>query len=126
MVDRVQLVQQLNQIERLLRRFAHSEADRKLPWDGRTYFAYPNPAPRQVDPDAVELLLRISIMATLLEYQDSPLTERQIEYLRSCLLGGMLSFSDFALSEKLSGRDARDANEELNRLRAELYRTFNS
>lgn len=63
-------------------------------------------------------------IASLLEYQEIPITKKQKVYLLKELLGGMGSFNDFSLFENEVGNKAINANKKLCELRAHLCRLF--
>jgi hypothetical protein len=76
------------------------------------------------DPYAAKWWSALTAFAGLLASQDAPLSERQKTFLQRVLFGGMGSLSDFVFDETRLGAEARQANQELNRLRAQLFAQF--
>lgn len=61
-------------------------------------------------------------IASLLEYQEVPITQSQKQYLLKQLCGGMGSFSDFSLPEDELGESARNVNRKLSEKRECLFK----
>jgi hypothetical protein len=121
-MDKAKLVHILHQLTELFRAFVSPH--RNVAWDGCVNLEYPPPNRESVKIETVVWFARLSTMEALLEYQDSPPTDKQIEYIRSWLLGGMMSLSDFSFCKSESGQDHAAVNEELGRLRHELFLAF--
>jgi hypothetical protein len=119
-VDKSQLVARLRELTSVFRSMVEPQSTRPIPWDGSVRLKYPT-AVTKVSADAVVWLTRLSTMEALLDYQDSPLTQQQIDYLREWLAGGMLGLSDFAFDEKALGAPAAVANQEIYRLCHEIF-----
>lgn len=67
-------------------------------------------------PDRPYALMWWSVLksiASLIEAQEGPISDKQGHYLRRQILGGMGSFQDFALDEKTRGDPAKEANRQL-------------
>jgi hypothetical protein len=120
-IDKAGLVDVLHKLTELFKSFVSRPASRGIPFDGGTYLEYPAPAQINMDPETAVWFARVSTTEALLEYQDSSISVRQINYLRSWLLGGMLSLNDFSFESNGSGRDVASANAELDMIRGELY-----
>jgi hypothetical protein len=90
-------------------------------WDGKAYVAAPQ---RNFDPFAAKWWATLTAIAEMLDKQGAPLSPEQKAYLDRLLFGGMGSLNDFVLDERQLGVEARQANQELNRLRKELFEQF--
>jgi hypothetical protein len=84
-------------------------------WNGKAYVIAESES--RFDPYAAMWWVRLTTIADLLERQVEPLSSDQRLYLERCLFGGMGSLNDVCL-------DDRNANRELERRRADLYREF--
>ncbi len=98
------------------------EWDGKSPWNRKKYVTVTTT--KSMDPYAMAWCARLDTMAIMTNFQDGPLSAKQLEYLYLTLLGGMGSFSEFQLDEKEFGEDAKAANDILDRLRHELDRVL--
>lgn len=114
-------VKALEQIAAVLAKFAEPAAPGARVWNGSAYVAGSG---SNFDPYAAKWWSALTALAAVLGGQESPLSERQKKYLDRFLFGGMGSLNDFALDEGRLGPDAKRANQELNRLRAELFEKF--
>ena len=63
-------------------------------------------------------------IAELLEAQESPISGRQLDYLRRTLFGGMGSLNDLYFDSKAFGGPADFVNSSLEPRRRELYESF--
>jgi hypothetical protein len=97
-----------------------SHAGSKI-WDGT---AYVSAAQRSFDPFAAKWWATLTAIAEMLDKQGAPPSPEQKAYLDRLLFGGMGSLNDFVLDERQLGVEARQANQELNRLRKELFEQF--
>jgi hypothetical protein len=89
-------------------------------WNGEAYA----PASQQkFDPTAAKWWATLMAIAEMLDTQGVPLSPEQKRYLDRLLFGGMGSLNDFALDERI-GAEARQANQELERLRKDLFDQF--
>ena len=59
--------------------------------------------------------MKLSTMAALIEAQESPLSVRQVAYLKSELFGWMGSLTDLWFDSKIPGDVACDVNERLDK-----------
>lgn len=111
----------LRAITDVLAQFTDTSVPGALKWDGRAY------APSTTGPTDVlagKWWGMLSALADILEVQMTPLTAEQKNYLDRLLFGGMGSLNDLVLDEQRLGRQAAQANLELNRLRKELFDAF--
>ena len=67
---------------------------------------------------------RITEISTLVEYQESDVSEKQIAHLRKVFWGGMGSFHDLAFDENQLGYYAAGLNNRLDEFRRQLYLAF--
>ena len=118
-MEKSQLIQQIRRIADTLKPFTAFHKTDELVWDGRSYSQATST--RGPDPYAAEWWTVLETMGDLLRYQDGPLSDMQIDYIRRRLLGGMGSFNDFRLNEKELGEEAAEANKLLDQLVDELY-----
>ena len=79
---------------------------------------------RTPDPYALAWHASLTTIAAMIQEQDSPLSVRQVEYLRRTLFGGMGSFNDFWIDEKQFGEPARRANTLLGEKHTALFELF--
>jgi hypothetical protein len=84
-------------------------------WDGMNYVKGEERAP---DPYALAWWSILCTIAGLLEAQESPLSAKQIEYLKGVLFGGMGSLNDLCL------KDAASINQRLEESRHRLWLSF--
>jgi len=111
----------LRAIAGVLAPFTESSASGTLKWDGKDY----TPADSGLsDVMAAKWWGMITVLAGILETQTTPLTAEQKNYLDRLLFGGMGSLNDLVLDEQGLGPPAVQANQELNRLRKELFDAF--
>lgn len=78
----------------------------------------------QFIPFAARWWSSIMTASYLLEYQETPLTKKQIHYLDRKFFGGMGSFQDFYFDEKDLGRDAEKMNNKIRQETTILYEKF--
>jgi hypothetical protein len=92
-------------------------------WDGTKYVRGDVKAP---DAFALAWWSILNTIADLLEAQDSPLSDNQINYLTRVLFGGMGSFNDLFFDPKFMGDAANAINERLAEKRHLLFKIFNT
>jgi hypothetical protein len=80
---------------------------------------------KEPDPYALAWSSTLRTISAILGSQPS-LTSEQSSYLQRELFGGMGSFDDFSLDAKRWGKKAKAANDQLGRIRDELYSCFQS
>jgi len=114
-------VKALEETARVLARFAEPAPAGARRWDGTAYVAA---SASTFEPYAAKWSSALTALAGILEGHDAPLSERQKQFLDRFLFGGMGSLNDFALDEGRLGADANQANQELDRLRSELFAQF--
>ena len=90
-----------------------------------TWESFYSPHPK-FDPYAAMLRTLLSTIAEMLDKQGAPPSPAQMAYVRVGLFGGSGSLRDFLLNERLVGPEARQANQELERLTKELHEQFRS
>jgi len=105
----------------VLARFSDVSSPGVRKWDGH---AYVPSGSSQADPPAAKWWGLLTALSGMLDAQTAPLSEEQREYLDHLLFGGMGSFNDFVLDQNRLGPDAAAANQELNRLRKEMFAEF--
>jgi hypothetical protein len=92
-----------------------------MTWDGK---AYAPASQRKFDPFAAKWWALLTAIVEMLDKQGAPLSPEQKAYLDRLLFGGMGSLNDFVIDERNVGAEARQANQELDRLRKELCEQF--
>jgi hypothetical protein len=113
-MDNAKFVKQLRSIAEELTPLTLSVTPGAAPWDGTKYTkADAKPA----DPVALVWRSVLTITAELVEAQESPLTSRQMEYLKRLLFGGMGSLNDISF-----GQHAIDQS--LDKKRRQLFDIF--
>lgn len=90
-------------------------------WDGIRYTKGSAASP---DPFALAWSSTLGTIADLIEAQESPLSLRQIDYLRRVLFGGMGSLNDLFFDPKSLGSVATAINEGFSQRRSALFESF--
>jgi len=117
-----ELIQGLRDLADELKPFTQELTSDSRVWNGS---AYVKAEPQRLNPYAFAWWSALTSIADLIERQDGPLTQQQIDYLKNRLFGGMGSLSDFSLDSK-EIPDAAAANAKLDAKRIELYKLFQS
>jgi hypothetical protein len=105
----------------VLAKFSDTSSPGALRWDGK---AYSRSTGTVGDVQAARWWGVLTGLAGLLAGQAVPLSEEQKTYLDRLLFGGMGSLNDLVLEEARLGPTAAQANNELDRLRKELFDAF--
>ena len=121
-MGKTELIQQIRRIAAEIQPYTSSHTIGQSVWNGEQYA--PVVSPKSMDPYALSWWATLITIAAMLEYQEDSLSGKQLEYLHRTLLGGMGSFNDFSLDEKLFGSEAGTTNRNLSRLRHELFLMF--
>lgn len=111
----------LRQLIGVLAPFSEPANAGSMIWDGK---AYAPASQRKFDPLAAKWRATLTAIAEMLDKQGAPPSPEQKKYLDRLLFGGMGSLNDFALDERNIDAEARQANQELSRLRKELFAQF--
>jgi hypothetical protein len=90
-------------------------------WDGRQYVPAEASEPKTY---ALAWWSTLNAIATLVEAQDSPLTEAQMSYLNRRLFGTADSLNDLYFDPTTLGSVAGVVNDSINERRHELYSSF--
>ena len=106
----------------ILKPFVDEVNSGSLRWDGEKYS--PAKELRHCDPFALSWSSCLQAIKCLIQHQSEPLSEGQKQYLQSELFGGMGSFHDFSISEKLYVEEAKEANKQLSSAVEEMYQAF--
>ncbi len=114
-------IQILRAVARVLAKFAEPNVSGSLTWNGS---AYVPTSGSKFDPYAAKWWSVITTIAELFDGHQGKISDRQKAYLDRLLFGGMGSFNDFELDEHRLGPEARHTNQELSRLRKELFEQF--
>jgi hypothetical protein len=102
--------------------FAESSSPGALRWDGEAY--RPTERSFQADEYAAKWWSTLTTLSGMLNAQEASLSPGQKRYLDRLLFGGMGSFNDVCLDQKRLGPEAARANQELERLRREMFEEF--
>ncbi|MHB1273301.1 MAG: hypothetical protein ACYCZD_11155 [Rhodanobacter sp.] len=108
-------------IARVLAQFSDANPSGTLKLDGS---AYTPSAGGPGDVLAAKWWGTLTGLAGILDAQATPLSAEQKNYLDRLLFGGMGSLNDLSLDPNRLGPQAAPANQELNRLRKELFDAF--
>jgi hypothetical protein len=111
----------LDDYTEVLEPFIESSRRGGLHWNGSEYA--PTTEDRVADPYALSWWSTLRTISALVSSQPC-LTGEQIEYLQRELFGGMGSLNDFSLDTKRWGEKAKVANEQLGKIRHDLYSCF--
>ncbi len=74
-----------------------------------------------MDPYALAWWCTLETISVMIAYQDAPLSDKQLDYVRHKILGGMGSLNDFRLDDRKFGEEARTANRVLDQLSNDVY-----
>lgn len=117
-MNKIELVQQLRATAAALKPLTESVPSGAAKWDGTEYVSG---AERRPDPYALSWWSMLSAMASLMEAQDGPISEAQLDYLKTTLLGGMGSLNDLYFDTGTLGAIADSVNAALDKRRRELH-----
>lgn len=117
-MDKIELVRQLRATAASLKPLTESVPSGAAKWDGTQYVSA---AARKPDPYALSWWSMLSAIASLIEAQDSPISESQLRYLKTTLLGGMGSLNDLYFDSGVLGAVADSVNAALDQRRRELH-----
>ena len=105
-----------------LRPLARSIGRNTAVWNGATWVkGLPQQEP---SPYAVGWLRTLTALADILELQETPLSERQVAYIKEILFGGMGSLSDLKFDWRKFGATAKTVNKRVSDRTEELYTLF--
>ncbi|MDB6172920.1 MAG: hypothetical protein JWL59_2231 [Chthoniobacteraceae bacterium] len=116
-------IENLNAVAAELEPLIHSSSGSALHWNGSEYAKGHD---KVSDPKALQWYSMLKIIAEMLDRQDSPVTCRQMDYLRILLFGGMGSLNDLSFDSKVVGGVANTIEQNLNEKRHSLYVAFNA
>jgi hypothetical protein len=91
-------------------------------WNGQRYDEYRGEE-FKADSSARLWYHTLTVLAEMIERQESNVTTRQSEFIDRLLFGGMSSFNDYYLSTAFQ-QDVTDANQMLDAMRKSLYAIF--
>ncbi|MFA5252426.1 MAG: hypothetical protein WC454_07565 [Phycisphaerae bacterium] len=123
-MDKKQFVEKLRKTAEILKPFIESYKAGALKWDGIAYVK--TDKTKKPDPYALAWWSILCTIADLLDAQESEITEKQKEYIRHQLCGGMGSLADFRLDASDWGKQAEEANKKLDAIRRMLSKMLNS
>lgn len=103
--------------------FTKSSSPSACVWDGSEY-EYVKTEGKPVDAFALSWWTALRVTADLIEAQDGPVSDGQIEYIERMFCGGMGSFADYQIDTKTWGQKAKTANENIDRIRGKLHQTI--
>lgn len=106
-----ELIKALKDLANVLQPFTKSGVAGAREWNGSAYVE--TSESKEPDPYALAWWSTLNTVAGLIESQEGLLADRQKQYLRHILFGGMGSLSDLHLNEDRWGQAARDANRSL-------------
>ena len=115
-------VRQIKDIAEFLRPHVDDKKRGKKIWDGEKYTEYRGEE-YKADSYARLWYSTLTVVAEMIDRQESKLTTRQKEFIGSLFFGGMGSFNDFSLGTAFQ-TDIRETNQVLHTLRGNLYKTF--
>ena len=107
------IVELLNEAAATLAPYAEVPSPGGRSWDGSRYVTHEQ---KPFDPIAAKWWSVLTTAAEILRLQDAPPSQRQLEYLRKILLGGMGSLVDFRVPSDLGGDSAVATNARLDQL----------
>jgi hypothetical protein len=117
-MNETEFIKQLRATADLLKPLTCSSSTAWKVWDGTAYVKSDGKT-RTLDPYALAWWTALRTIAELIEAQDSPVSSKQIAYLKSTLFGGMGSLND------LSFRNFDAINAQLRQKTSELFAAFN-
>jgi len=121
-VNKSELVKGLRAAASELEPLARSIGTNTAVWNGTSWVkGLPSQEP---SPYAVGWLRTLNTLADILELQESPLSERQVTYLKEMLFGGMGSLIDLKFDWHKLGAAAKTVNKRLSDRTDELYNLF--
>ena len=121
-MGRIEFVQLLRATAAALTPLTESGTSGAAIWDGQ--HDVEQGAKRSLEPYALAWWSTLIAIAELLEAQESPISGRQLDYLRRTLFGGMGSLNDLYFDSKAFGGPADFVNSSLEPRRRELYESF--
>lgn len=121
-MNKSRFIEQLKATAKELAPLAQSAGAGGLTWNGSEYAK--SGETRSPDPYALSWQTMLVAIAELLEAQEAPLNDKQIEYLKRLLFGGMGSLNDLFFDPKLGGATASTVNDRLDRQRHTLFAIF--
>lgn len=124
-MDKIELARQLRATAATLKPLTEAVSSCAAVWDGTQYVKVSG-ARREPDPYALSWWSMLGAMASLIEAQDGPITEGQLRYLKTTLLGGMGSLNDLYFDSGVLGAVANSVNAALGQRRRELHASFAS
>jgi hypothetical protein len=121
-MNQIEFLKQLRATANELTPLAQSTTVGALTWNGTEYVK--SDESKRPDPYALSWQTMLRAIADLIEAQNSPLTEKQIDYLEHLLFGGMGSLNDLSFDPKSCGDVAKKVNDLLDKQRRALYASF--
>lgn len=111
----------LRELQAELEPFTKSSGTGARVWDGTKYVKDES---IPVDAYALSWWTALHVTADLIEAQDGPISDGQIDYIGKMFCGGMGSFADYQIDAQTWGQKAKTANENIDRIRAKLNQTI--
>jgi hypothetical protein len=121
-MDRLEFVRQLRATATELMPLTESATSGSLSWNGVGYTKSGKAA--KPDPYALSWQTTLTVIADLLEAQESPMTQKQLGYLERLLFGGMGSLNDLFFDPNSLGNIAAAVNDRLDKQRRALFDSF--
>src|ERR1017187_3707252 len=118
-MNKARFVNLLDQISRELVRYSVARLPGDEIWNGERFVKV-----RQFGEADLAALLwyeKITTISTLIGGQESSVSEKQSEYLKRLLFGGMMSLNDLSFNEEKLGTYAAGLNYRLSELRTQLF-----
>jgi hypothetical protein len=112
----------LDDCAKTLEPFIESARRGGLSWNGSEYA----PSKDDVEPDPYALAWWSTLRTISALASQSSLTAEQTSYLQRELFGGIGSLNDFSLDAERWGKKAKTGNDQLDKIRGELYSCFQS
>jgi hypothetical protein len=116
-MNKSEFIKQLKETAEVLKPLTQSATPGGLTWDGAKYA---RSGERKPEPYALAWWSILTILAELIDRQETALSEKQIAYIDRLLFGGMGSFNDLRLDPNSFG----GINKRLDEERQALYDTF--
>lgn len=120
-MNKMEFVRQLKATATAMKPLTESTPAGAATWDGKQYVRGVEKNP---DPYALSWWSMLNAIADLLEAQDSPVNDAQLDYLQRTLFGGMGSLNDLYFDPKALGTLANSVNSSLDQRRRELHESF--
>ena len=115
-------IKQLRDVAEVLKPLTHDVSSNTLVWNGSEYAK--SGEEKKPDPYALAWWVMLTTLAAFIEAQESPLSAKQIDFLRSHLFGGMGSLNDLSFASQSVGEIADSINNELDKERKILFASF--